>query len=168
MSHPTPPPAGSCEHDAMTDQIAIQDTYPEDFAHCFGCGRNNATGYHFKTYEDGARATTDFTPASYHTGGAEYAYGGIIASVIDCHSAGSAAIFWMQSAGQEVGSITSPRFVTARLEVDYIAPTIVGPLHLVGRAIEVGERKVIVSTDLSAQGIVTAKGKAVMVKVPAG
>jgi acyl-coenzyme A thioesterase PaaI-like protein len=149
----------------MTDLIAIQDTYPEDFAHCFGCGRNNATGYHFKTYEDAARATTEFTPASYHTGGAEYAYGGIIASVIDCHSAGSAAIFWMRENGMRIGTVPSPRFVTARLEVDYVAPTPIGPLQLAGRAQEIGERKVIVTTELRAGGAVTATGQAVMVRV---
>lgn len=150
----------------MTD-IAVQDTYPEDFAHCFGCGWQNRSGYHFKTYEDGDAARTTYTPQPYHSGGAESAYGGIIASVIDCHSAGAAAIFWMKVNGISVGDVPSPRFVTARLEVNYLAPTPIGPLHLTGHAEEIGPRKVIVTTELAAEGTVTANGRAVMVKVPA-
>lgn len=152
----------------MTDPIAVQDTYPEDFSHCFGCGKDNRSGYHFKTYDTGEAARTRYEPAPYHTGGSDHAYGGIIASVIDCHSAGAAAILWMKANGIEVGATESPRFVTARLEVDYIAPTPIGPLHLTGHAEEIGVRKVIVATKLVADGVVTARGRAVMVKVPAG
>jgi acyl-coenzyme A thioesterase PaaI-like protein len=64
-----------------------------------------------------------------------------------------------------VGIESTPRFVTARLEVDYIAPTPLGPLHLVGTAVEIGERKVVVSTELSSDGVVTARGQAVLVKI---
>lgn len=28
---------------------AIQDEYPDDFAWCYGCGRLNQDGYHFRT-----------------------------------------------------------------------------------------------------------------------
>ena len=152
----------------MTERIAIQDTYPEDFSHCYGCGRLNDAGHHFKTYEHDGVARTTYTPAAYHTGGADHAYGGIIASVIDCHSAGAAAIFLMRDNALEIGSVESPRFVTARLEVDYLAPTPIGPLELEGRLEEIGVRKVIVTTELSAHGSITARGRAVMVKVPAG
>jgi acyl-coenzyme A thioesterase PaaI-like protein len=152
----------------MIDRIAVQDTYPDDFSHCFGCGRHNESGYHLKTYREGDAARTDYTPADYHTGGGDHAYGGIIASVIDCHSAGVAAIFWMEANGIEVGATYSPRFVTARLEVDYVAPTPIGPLQLTGRVEEIGTRKVIVNTELSAAGSVTARGRAVMVKLPSG
>lgn len=152
----------------MTDHIAVQDTYPDDFSHCFGCGRHNTSGYRFKTYQAGETACTEYSPAPYHTGGGESAYGGIIASVIDCHSAGSAAIFWMRENGMIVGTVPSPRFVTARLEVDYIAPTPIGPLQLTGQAQEIGERKVIVATELRAGGEVTATGRAVMVRVLGG
>ena len=32
---------------------ALQDHYPEDFAHCYGCGRLNTHGLHVKTRWDG-------------------------------------------------------------------------------------------------------------------
>ena len=64
-----------------------------------------------------------------------------------------------------IGDELSPRFVTARLEVDYISPTPLGPLHLIGNAEEISDRKVIVATELVADGKVTARGRAVMVRI---
>jgi acyl-coenzyme A thioesterase PaaI-like protein len=150
----------------VDDRIAVQDTYPEDFAHCFGCGRYNQAGHQLKTFAAGDETITEHEPAPIYTGAGEFAYGGLIASLIDCHSAGSAAIFWMHAHHREVGTGPAPRFVTARLEVDYIAPTPLRLLRLEGRADEVGERKVIVTTDLISGNAVTARGRAVLVKVP--
>lgn len=149
-------------------KVSVQGRYPEDFANCFGCGRNNQHGHGLKTYPNGEQTMTDHEPAPYYSGGGSSAYGGYIASVIDCHSAGSAAIFWMQSNGQLVGEEESPRFVTARLEVDYVAPTPLGPLRMIGTAEEIGERKVIVTTELIAEGQVTARGRAVLVRITPG
>jgi len=146
-------------------KVAIQDSYPESAAHCYGCGRLNEVGYQVKTRSDGDTTVTEFVPAGYHTAFIDSTYGGLIASIIDCHSTGSAAIFSMQAAGVEVGSEPSPRFVTAHLEVDYLAPTPLSPMRLVGRATEIKERKVIVETELSVDGEVTAKGSAVLVKL---
>jgi hypothetical protein len=32
---------------------AVQDYYPDQFAHCYGCGRLNPEGLHIKSYWDG-------------------------------------------------------------------------------------------------------------------
>ena len=145
--------------------IAVQDTYPSDFAECYGCGRNNEHGLRIKTYLVGSEAITDHEPKPFHKAAGQFAYGGIVASLIDCHSTGSAAIFWMDDRGLTVGVEPTPRFVTARLEVDYLVPTPLRPLHLVGTPVEIGERKVVVATDLSSDGAVTARGRAVLVKI---
>lgn len=144
---------------------AIQDTYADDFAYCFGCGKNNQHGHQFKTHLVGDETVTAFTPDSIYTGGGDFTYGGLIASLIDCHSAGSAAIFWMQHNGLIVGEGSTPRFVTARLEVDYLAPTPLRLLQAIGREEEVGERKVVVSSTLVVDGEVTAQGRGVMVRM---
>ena len=144
---------------------AIQDTYPEDFSHCFGCGRNNEHGHQIKTHVAGDHTVTEYEPAPYYLGGGQVAYGGVIASIIDCHCAGTAAIAWMQARGMAVGEEESPRFVTARLEVDYRQPTPLGPWRITGQIEELGERKVIVGADLWAGGQVTARGRGVMVLI---
>lgn len=149
----------------MDSHIAVQDTYPEDFAHCYGCGRHNKDGHHLKTYLSDDSTITEFDPPGVYTGAGSFAYGGIIASIIDCHSAGSAALFWMRGESRQVGDGPAPRFVTARLELDFVAPTPLAHLVLVGRLEEMGERKVIVSTDLRCGDQVTAKARAVLVKI---
>ena len=148
-------------------QIAIQDTYPDDVAHCYGCGRLNPHGYQLKTYPAGELTESRFTPEPYHTAVPGYVYGGLIASLIDCHSTGSAAIFKMQAEGKEPGGEEAPRFVTAHLEVDFLAPTPLGmELRLVGHKVEVKERKVVVDTEMFAGEKLVAKGHAVLVLMP--
>lgn len=146
-------------------QNPIQDTYPDEFARCFGCGRLNERGHQIKTVESGELAITEHEPEPMYTGAADFAYGGLIASLIDCHSAGCAAIFWMRHNGLTMGEDPTPRFVTAHLEVGYLAPTPLVTMRITGWAEEVGNRKVVVSSELSAGGEVTATGRAVMVKI---
>lgn len=152
----------------MGEGPAVQDSYPGDVAHCYGCGRLNEVGHQIKTrpFDDGT--VTEFTPEIFHTAIPGYTYGGLVASIIDCHSTGSAAIFAMQRDGKAVGSQPSPRFVTARLEVDYVLPTPLSLMVLHGRLVEMKGRKVVVETDLSVEGTVTAKGWAVLVEIPEG
>ncbi|MGZ5382762.1 MAG: PaaI family thioesterase [Acidimicrobiia bacterium] len=152
----------------MTSQPAIQDTYPDDVAHCYGCGRLNEHGYQIKTRLHGEGTLTEFMPEPFHTAIPGFIYGGLIASLIDCHSTGSAAIFAMQEAGVEIGSLPSPRFLTAHLEVDYLEPTPLDRVTLIGKAVEVKGRKVVVVTEFIASGEVTARGYAVLVKMSDG
>ena len=150
----------------MADGPAIQDLYPEDVSHCYGCGRLNEDGHQIKTRSTVGGTETEFTPEPFHIAVPGYTYGGIVASIIDCHSTGSAAIFALQRDGGVVGSDPSPRFVTAHLEVDYLLPTPLGTMHLIGRLVEITDRKAVVETELSVGGVVTAKGSAVLVAIP--
>lgn len=149
----------------MTESIAVQESYPEDASHCYGCGRLNADGIQIRTRLDGDRTLTVFDPWPSHTAFEGTVYGGLIASVIDCHSTGSAAIFAMVDEGDDVGSKPSPRFVTARLEVDFLAPTPLEQMRAVGKLVEITDRKAIVETELLVDGKVTAKGSAVLVRL---
>ena len=152
----------------MGEGPAVQDSYPDDVAHCYGCGRLNEVGHQIKTRPVDDGTVTEFTPEIFHTAIPGYTYGGLVASIIDCHSTGSAAVFAIQRDGKAVGSQPSPRFVTARLEVDYVLPTPLSLMVLHGRLVEMKGRKVVVETDLSVGGTVTAKGSAVLVEIPEG
>ena len=147
---------------------AIQDFYPDDFAWCYGCGRLNQDGYQFKTRLRDDKTRTEFVPADKHMALPGFVYGGLIASAIDCHSTGSAAIFALVAGGEEIGSGEAPRFVTAHLDVDYLAPTPLAPFGVAGTMVEISDRKVVVDSELTAGGKVTAKGHAVLVHVPEG
>ena len=70
---------------------AFQDFYPENVAHCYGCGRLNGHGHQIKTYWEGDESVTRFRPQPYHTAIPGFVYGGLLASLIDCHGTGTAA-----------------------------------------------------------------------------
>ncbi len=103
---------------------AFQDCYPDDVAHCFGCGHLNRAGHQIKTHWDGERTITRFTPR---------------------------------------------RCVTGSLEIRYVAPTPLGPeLEIRGFIEQVKGRKVVVRSELYAEGVLCVTGQAVVIEMPAG
>ena len=148
---------------------AIQDFYPPELSHCYGCGRLNENGYQIKSRWDGDEMVAVFTPKPYHISIPGYVYGGLLASLIDCHGTGTAAAAGYRAAGREMGSEPALRFVTASLKVDYLKPTPLGvPLEVRGKAVEIKGRKVVVSATLSAGGVVCVRGEVIAVQVPEG
>ena len=73
------------------DYLVFQDSYPDDVSHCYGCGRLNPHGLQIKSYWEGEEAVCRYRPQPYHTAIPGYVYGGLIASLIDCHSTGTAS-----------------------------------------------------------------------------
>lgn len=150
--------------------VPIQDLYSDANAHCFGCGRLNEHGLHVKTTwdPDDASSTTAFTPDPKYTGGVpDNLYGGLLASLIDCHSAATASAARHVADGRVLGDGELPRFVTASINVEYLAPTPAGePLTLRGTVEEISERRVTVATVLSAAGKERVHGRAVLALRP--
>jgi len=147
---------------------AFQDYYPDEVSHCYGCGTKNGHGHQLKSYWEGDTTIARFTPEPYHTAIPGYVYGGLIASLVDCHGTGSAAAAAYRAQGREIGSEPPLRYVTASLKVDYLAPTPLGvELELRGTPVEVAERKVIVEISVNAEGEVCARGRVVAVRMPA-
>jgi len=60
----------------------IQDLYPDDFAHCFGCGRHNPHGHQLKSFEQGEEVVAHFTPSAHHIAVPGFVYGGLLASLV--------------------------------------------------------------------------------------
>lgn len=146
---------------------AFQECYPEDLSHCYGCGALNERGHHIRSCWDGDESVARFTPEPYHTSLPGFVYGGLIASLIDCHSTGTAAAAAYRREGREMGTEPALRFVTASLHVDYLRPTPLGvELTIRGTVEEISERKVVVASTVSAQGTVYARGRVVAVKMP--
>jgi acyl-coenzyme A thioesterase PaaI-like protein len=154
----------------MEDQIfkAIQDEYPEDFSWCYGCGRMNEHGHHFRTGWDGDKTVTIYNPKPEHMALPGFVYGGLIASLVDCHGTGSAALFLHRKNGNEPGDGEEPpRFVTASLHVDFLKPTPQGAaLKAVGKVVEIHPKKYKVETEVYAGETVCARGEVVAVIMP--
>lgn len=146
---------------------AFQDYYSKDVACCYGCGYLNEHGHQIKSFWDGAESVCLFDPKPYHTAMRGYVYGGLIASLIDCHSTGTAAAAVHRAEGRSLESEPLLRFVTASLHVDYLNPTPMGvTLEVRGNVEEIKGRKITVTSTLSADGEVCARGKVVAVQMP--
>jgi acyl-coenzyme A thioesterase PaaI-like protein len=150
-----------------TNEKAFQDYYPEFFAQCYGCGRLNEHGLQIKSFWEGDESVCIFQPKPYHTAIPGYVYGGLVASLIDCHSTGTAAAAAYRHAGRPMDSEPAFRFLTASLHVEYLRPTpIDGPLEVRGKVKEIKGRKVVIEATLSAKGEICARGEVVAVQIP--
>ena len=146
---------------------AFQDYYPDHTSYCYGCGRLNEYGLQIKSYWDGDESVCHFDPRPYHTAIPGYVYGGLIASLIDCHGTGTAAAAAYRAEGRAMDSEPTFRFVTASLQVTFLRPTpIDATLEVRGTVKEIKGRKVVVAATLSANGEVCARGEVVAVQMP--
>ncbi len=147
---------------------AFQDYYPDDYSHCYGCGRLNEHGLQIKSYwDDDDESVCRILPGDHYTGGKkDIIYGGLIASLMDCHGAGTAAAAKMKEQGIDIKKGAMPKFVTASLKVDYLAPTPVNTeLELRGKIKEISGRKVTVEVTVLAEQKVCATGKLLFIQL---
>ena len=150
-----------------TSNKAIQDLYSDDFAHCFGCGRHNAFGHQLKSFSEGDEVVAHFTPPAHQISIPGFVYGGLLASLADCHAMATAAAAAELAAGRRIGDGPAPRFVTAALRVDYLKPTPLGvELEVRGHVTERSEKKAIVAVTISAAGTITVRAEVVAVCIP--
>jgi acyl-coenzyme A thioesterase PaaI-like protein len=146
---------------------AFQDYYPDNLSYCYGCGRLNEKGLQIKSHWDGEEAVCVFEPKPYHMAIPGYVYGGLIASLIDCHSTGTAAAAAYRAEGREMDTDPPLRYLTGTLEVRYLKPTPLGvPLEIRARAVEIKGRKVVVESQLFAAGVECAQGRVVCIQAP--
>ncbi|WP_077339236.1 PaaI family thioesterase [Pseudocolwellia agarivorans] len=156
--------------------LAFQDFYPDEISHCYGCGKNNPEGHQLKSYWfedtnhlDGKclKTIAHFTPDVKYTAIPGFVYGGLIASLIDCHGTGSAAAMAYHNEKRPMDSSPALRFVTGALNVSYLAPTPQNKeLTLIGTFTEIKARKIIVNISLLADNVECARGEVIAVLMP--
>lgn len=146
------------------EEKAFQDLYPEDYANCFGCGRNNEDGLQLKSYWQGDESICLHTPKEFYSGGFPgFVYGGMIMSLMDCHGAGTAS-----AAKARAENCDPERFVTASITVDFLKPTPLGvELQVRGKVIEIDGRKVFVDLAIVVENEICAKGRGLFIQIPA-
>jgi acyl-coenzyme A thioesterase PaaI-like protein len=151
----------STEHQAES----LQDQYaPKSI--CFGCGPANEKGLRIKSRVDQETGdiVADFTPEPYHHAFPGMLNGGIIGTLLDCHSNWAAAHHLMQAAGNE----QLPCTVTADFHVKLRKPTPLGPVQLKARVVKSEADRATVEAELLADGVVTARCTGTFVAVKEG
>jgi acyl-coenzyme A thioesterase PaaI-like protein len=122
-------------------------------------------GLAVKTYWNGSEGTCRFTPGDDHLAYPGVIYGGLIACLVDCHSIGTAVAAAHDAEGRPLEAGPIILFFTARLEIDYIAPTPVGTELLLRATVEEATpRKSIVTCTVHANDVLCAKARIVAVR----
>ena len=136
-------------------------------SHCHGCGPDNEKGLQIKSFWDGDEAVATWKAQPHHCGGRqEIVNGGIVATLIDCHSLNLAIAHAYRVEGRAIGTAPRIGYVTGNLNVSYLKPTPMNEaLHLRARITKVEGRKAWVHCTLSAGGEVCATGEVLGVRV---
>jgi acyl-coenzyme A thioesterase PaaI-like protein len=147
------------------DRIAFQDQGTVQY--CYGCGADNDSGLRIKSFWDGDEAVAIWQPQPHHCGGTRHTvYGGIIASLIDCHSLNLAIAHAYRAEQRPIGSAPRIGYVTANMSVSYLKPTPIDrPIELRARMSKLEGRKAWVNCTLSSAGEVRAIGEVLGIRV---
>lgn len=138
------------QYDAMA--LAFQDLMQQNF--CWGCGAENPTGLHLKSYWDGDVAVAEWSPRKeFAAGPRHFLNGGIIATLLDCHGVCTAVASAYQREGRTIGTDPEIWLATSVLAVEYLRPTPIDqPVQLVAQIIGYDERLTSVECVLGAGG----------------
>ena len=133
---------------------------------CFGCGPANELGLRIRSFEaDDGTVVADWQARPEHEAFDGFVNGGILGTLIDCHSNWCAIAALLARDGDSVAQST----VTAEYSVRFRRPTPSDrPLRLIGRALEVADDRVAVETTVEVDGVTTAIGRATFVAVKEG
>lgn len=143
---------------------SLQETYAPN-NRCYGCGPANAQGLHIRSFENGDELVCDWTPQPHHLAFEGTVNGGIIGSILDCHSNWTAAVHLMKKRGLS----ELPPTVTADFHVTLMRPTPIDTtLHLRAHAVQSTGDRVVVEASVEANGKVTATCRGTFVAVREG
>lgn len=143
------------------------------FQHCWGCGVANEHGLHVTSYwandgdgSEGDETVCDWQPQPYHVASPGILSGGIIASLIDCHSAATACATAYRAQGRAISAEDPRLYVTASLNVTYLRPTpSTAPVRLRARVTAATERRMTVACSLYSGETECARGEVVCARV---
>lgn len=132
---------------------------------CFGCGPANEKGLRIRSFEDGEELVCDWTPAPHHLAFEGMVNGGILGTLLDCHSNWAAAVHLMK----KHGASELPATVTADFHVTLKRPTpIDATLQLRAHVVESLDDRATVEASVTANGKVTATCRGTFVAVKEG
>ena len=149
---------------SRSGEPSLQETYG---AHtiCFGCGPANPNGLHIRSFpapDATNEVLAEWQPEPRHQAFEGVLNGGIIGTLLDCHSNWTAAYHLMQSRG----AARPPTTVTADYHVRMLRPTPTdGPIRLRARVIDSTADRATVEATLEARGEVTATCRGTFVAV---
>lgn len=151
----------------MAKSKYFQDYMPENV--CFGCGINNPDGLQIKSYWEGDESVCIWHSQPKYHGWEKILNGGILATLIDCHCMDTAMAAAYREEGRQLGTDPQYRYATAELRVRYLKPTPNDrPIELRAEVVEIDGRKTRLKCRVFVDGVQTAEGEALGVRVLEG
>jgi hypothetical protein len=147
----------------------VQAAWPDNT--CYGCGPANPDGFGLESYvsDDREALVATFDPEPTHAAGyPNFAYGGLLASLVDCHSIWTAMVFRYAEEGRRLlDGDPLHMYVTGELTTRYLAPTPMDePIQLRARAEgDVGRKTTVVCEAGPVGGDPTVEAEAVAVEM---
>ena len=148
----------------MPGADSLQDRYAPD-NRCFGCGPANDKGLRIKSRAAGGELLAEWTPEPHHEAYTGMLNGGIIGTLLDCHSNWTAAHHFMTRDGLP----GPPCTVTAEFHVKLRRPTPSRqPVTVRAHVVESTADRATVEATLESGGRTTATCRGVFVAVKEG
>jgi acyl-coenzyme A thioesterase PaaI-like protein len=142
---------------------ALQDRYAPDNI-CFGCGPANDKGLRIKSHVQGDVVVAHYDPEPHQQAFPGMLNGGIIGTLLDCHSNWAAAYFLMRARGASAPPCT----VTADFHVKLKRPTPMSRVELRATVSEITDDRAVIEATLEAGGKITATCRGTFVAVTEG
>lgn len=148
----------------MTRSKYIQDHMPGNV--CFGCGINNPDGLQIKSFRQGDEVVAIWESEEKYHGWEKVINGGILATLIDCHSMATALEAAYRAEDRLVGSQPVYRYATGTITVRYLKPTPNDrPIELRAKTLSLSGRKASVECQVFVDGVKTAEAEVVGIRV---
>ena len=142
----------------------FQDHMPGNV--CFGCGSDNPDGLQIKSFWDGEESVCHWQSSERFHGWPQLMNGGIMATLMDCHCMGTAMAYAYRSENRSMDSQPIYRYATGTMKIKYLKPTSNNhPVELRARVIEHKGRKTTVNCSIYSNGILTAEGEVIAIRV---
>lgn len=151
---------------SIASTAGLQQTYAPQSS-CFGCGPANTKGLRINSVvaEDGQSVVAEWHAEAHHEAFPGMLNGGIIGSLLDCHSNWTAAWHLMKTSGAE----QPPCTVTADYAIQLKRPTPTrGPIRLKAWVVEASADRATIEATLEAGGKVCATCRGTFVAVKPG
>lgn len=143
---------------------SFQDHMPGNV--CFGCGRDNHFGLKISSFWDGDEAVCIWNSEEKYQGWKGILNGGVLATLIDCHTMGTAMAAAHRAENRALGSEPEYRYATGTMTVKYLKPTPNDqPVELRATVLEIKGRKTVMRCIARSNGMITAEADVIAIRV---
>ena len=148
----------------MLDEPSLQERYAPR-SRCFGCGPANADGLHLASHAVDDGLVADWTAGPAYEAFDGYVNGGILGTLLDCHSNWPGAMGLMRRSGLD----RPPGCVTVDYAVKFLRPTPSGrPIRLYARVGSINDDRATVEARVEVDGRITATCRGTFIAVRPG